>query len=63
MYGDYKIVQNYDNDNELSDILARKRNELIAKTQQSNRNNNNDRRVIATPITLTDSNFDQAVEK
>jgi thioredoxin 1 len=63
LYGDYKFVQNYDNDNELSDILARKRNELIAKTQQSNRNNNNDRRVIATPITLTDSNFDQAVEK
>jgi thioredoxin 1 len=57
-------VQNYDNDNELNDILARKRNELIARTQQSNSSNNNDRRVlIASPITLTDSNFNETLEK
>lgn len=55
MYGDNKIVQNYDNDNELNDILARKKNELIAKTQQLSN--------IASPITLTDINFDQTVEK
>jgi thioredoxin 1 len=55
LYGDNKIVQNYDNDNELNDILARKKNELIAKTQQLSN--------IASPITLTDINFDQTVEK
>lgn len=48
-------MQNYDNDNELNDILARKKNELIAKTQQLSN--------IASPITLTDINFDQTVEK
>jgi len=55
--GDNKIVQNYDNDNELNDILARKKNELIAKTQQKSNSN------IAFPIMLTDSNFNQTVEK
>ena len=57
MYGDNKIVQNYDNDNELNDILARKKNELIAKTQQKSNSN------TASPIMLTDSNFNQTVEK
>ena len=57
MYGDNKIVQNYGNDNELNDILARKKNELIAKTQQKSNSN------IASPIMLTDSNFNQTVEK
>jgi thioredoxin 1 len=50
-------VQNYDNDNELNDILARKKNELIAKTQQKSNSN------ISSPIMLTDSNFNQTVEK
>ena len=50
-------MQNYDNDNELNDILARKKNELIAKTQQKSNSN------IASPIMLTDSNFNQTVEK
>lgn len=50
-------MQNYDNDNELSDILARKKNELIAKTQQKSNSN------ISSPIMLTDSNFNQTVEK
>ena len=50
-------MQNYDNDNELNDILARKKNELIAKTQQKSNSN------IAFPIMLTDSNFNQTVEK
>jgi len=49
-------VQNYDNDNELNDILARKRNELIAKSQQGNSS-------IASPVALTDSNFNQTLEK
>jgi thioredoxin 1 len=57
LYGDNKIVQNYDNDNELNDILARKKNELIAKTQQKSNSN------ISSPIMLTDSNFNQTVEK
>jgi thioredoxin 1 len=50
-------VQNYDNDNELNDILARKKNELIANTQQKSNSN------ISSPIMLTDSNFNQTVEK
>ena len=50
-------MQNYDNDNELNDILARKKNELIAKTQQKSNSN------ISSPIMLTDSNFNQTVEK
>ncbi|MFZ0511082.1 MAG: thioredoxin [Candidatus Nitrosopolaris sp.] len=50
------MVRNYDNDNELNDILARKKNELIAKTQQQSNSN-------IAPITLNDSNFNQAVEK
>ncbi|MGB8937137.1 MAG: thioredoxin [Candidatus Nitrosopolaris sp.] len=49
-------MQNYD-DNELNDILARKKNELIAKAQQQGNSN------ISSPITVTDSNFDQAIEK
>jgi thioredoxin 1 len=54
--GDNKIVQNYDNDNELNDILTRKRSELIAKSQQGNSS-------IASPVMLTDSNFNQTLEK
>jgi thioredoxin 1 len=50
-------VQNYDNDNELNDIMARKKKELIAKTQQESNTN------ISSPITLTDFNFNQTVEK
>lgn len=48
-------MQNYDD--ELNDILARKKNEMIAKTQQQSNSN------LSSPITLTDSNFDQAIEK
>jgi thioredoxin 1 len=50
-------MKNYD-DKELNDILARKKNELIAKAQQQQSDRN-----ISSPITLTDSNFDQAIEK
>ena len=50
-------MQNYDNDNELNDIMARKKKELIAKTQQESNSN------ISSPITLTDFNFNQTVEK
>jgi thioredoxin 1 len=50
-------VQDYDNDNELNDIMARKKKELIAKTQQESNNN------ISSPITLTDFNFNQTVQK
>jgi thioredoxin 1 len=56
-------VQNTDNDNELNDILARKRNELIAKIQQSGSNSNNKTGLIACPIVLTDSNFNQEVAR
>jgi thioredoxin 1 len=51
-----KNMKNSD-DKELNNILARKKNELIAKAQQQNDRN------IASPITLTDSNFDQAIQK
>ena len=54
MYGDYKIVQNSDNDNELQNILAKKRDEMMAKAQTSGNN-------ITAPITLTDSNFNEMV--
>ena len=47
-----------DDDKELNDILARKKNELIVKAQQQQSDRN-----ISSPITLTDSNFDQAIEK
>lgn len=50
-------MQNYDNDNELNNILARKKNELIAKTQKQSNSN------IVSPFALTDSNFDQTIEK
>jgi len=50
-------MKNYD-DKELDDILARKKNELIAKAQQQQSDRN-----ISSPITLTDSNFEQAIEK
>ena len=50
-------MQNYDNDNELNDIMARKKKELIAKTQQESNSN------ISSPITLTDFNFNQTVER
>jgi thioredoxin 1 len=52
-------MKNYD-DKELNDILARKKNELIAKAQQQQQQSD---RNISSPITLTDSNFDQAIEK
>ena len=48
-------MQNSGNDNELENILARKRNELIAKAQNDSK--------ISSPITLTDSNFNEMVVK
>ena len=56
-------MQNIDNENELNDILARKRNELIAKMQQGGRNSNNESGLIVSPIVLTDSNFNQEVAR
>jgi thioredoxin 1 len=53
LYGDYKIVQNYGNDDELENILARKRNELMANAQNGSK--------ITSPINLTDSNFNEIV--
>ncbi len=50
-------MKTYD-DKELNDILARKKNELIANAQQQQSDRN-----ISSPITLSDSNFDQAIEK
>jgi thioredoxin 1 len=54
---DNKNMKNYD-DKELNDILARKKNELIAKVQQQQSDRN-----ISSPLTLSDSNFTQAIEK
>jgi len=53
-------VQNIDNGNELNDILARKRNELIANMQQGGSNKSG---LIVSPIVLTDSNFNQEVAR
>ena len=46
-------MQNYSNDDELGNILARKKNELIARAQNESK--------ISSPITLTDSNFDEMI--
>jgi thioredoxin 1 len=48
-----------DNDDELNDIMARKRSELLTKAQLSD----NNRSSVSSPITLTDSNFEQAVKE
>lgn len=48
-----------DNDDELNDIMARKRSELLTKAQLSE----NNRSSVSSPITLTDSNFEQAVKE
>jgi thioredoxin 1 len=53
LYGDYKIVQNSNNDDELENILAKKRNELMAQAQSGSH--------LTSPITLTDSNFNEMV--
>jgi len=58
-------MQNFDNDKELNDILARKRNELMGRTQQSDKGNDNGGKQLrmTTPILLTDLNFSQEVDK
>jgi len=49
-------MQNYE-DKELNDIMTRKRNELIARAGQSSEE------IKASPVLLTDSNFNQEVDK
>lgn len=49
-------MQNYE-DKELNDIMNRKRNDLIARAGQTSNEAN------TSPILLTDSNFNQEVEK
>ena len=49
-------MQNYE-DKELNDIMTRKRNELIARSGHTSTN------YTASPVLLTDSNFNQEVEK
>jgi thioredoxin 1 len=46
-------------DNELNEILARKRNELMAKAEASHSQDN----IQFSPLTLSDSNFDEAVRQ
>ncbi len=53
LHGDCKTMQ-YENDDELDKLLADKR---FAKRQ------NNSPRIAAAPFTLTDSNFEQAIQK
>ncbi len=48
-------MQNHGNDDELKTILARKKNELMAQAQSGSQ--------ITSPITLTDSNFNEMVVK
>jgi thioredoxin 1 len=62
LYGHNKIMQNWDD--ELKNIMARKMNDLI-------RNNNSgggsgghkSKAIVAAPITLTDTNFAEAMNK
>src|SRR5678809_809706 len=49
-------MQNYE-DKELNDIMNRKRNDLITRAGQTSNEAN------TSPILLTDSNFNQEVEK
>jgi thioredoxin 1 len=58
-------MQNFDNDKELNDILERKRNELMGRTQQTDKGNDNGGKQLrmTTPILLTDLNFNQEVDK
>ena len=58
-------MQNFDNDKELNDILVRKRNELMGKTQQTDKGNDIGGKQLrmTTPILLTDLNFNQEVDK
>lgn len=46
-------MQNYNSDDELENILAKKRDELMAKAQGGSH--------LTTPIILTDSNFNEMV--
>lgn len=59
-------MPNLDIDKELDDILTRKRNELMGRTQQaSDKGNDNAGKqpLMTTPILLTDVNFSQEVNK
>lgn len=54
-------MQNWDD--ELSNIMARKMNDLIASNNSIDGGRNKTNVVIASPITLTDTNFDESINK
>jgi thioredoxin 1 len=54
-------MQNWDD--ELSNIMARKMNDLIASNNSIDGGRNKTNVVIAAPITLTDTNFDESINK
>lgn len=54
-------MQNWDD--ELSNIMTRKMNDLIASNNSTDGGRNKTNAVIAAPITLTDTNFDESINK
>jgi thioredoxin 1 len=66
LYGNYNSVQ-YDNDDVLNDILARKMfryaKDVSTDSNRSLRSSSNNKVTLAAPLILNDSNFAQAVEK
>ena len=54
-------MQNWDD--ELSNIMTRKMNDLIASNNSIDGGRNKTNAVIAAPITLTDTNFDESINK
>jgi thioredoxin len=54
-------MQNWDD--ELSNIMTRKMNDLIASNNSIDGGRNKTNAVITAPITLTDTNFDESINK
>ncbi len=50
-------MENYENDEELTELLSRKRYELIERAKRTDGSRSNSSVGIASPILLTDSNF------
>jgi thioredoxin 1 len=62
LYGHNKIMQNWDE--ELSNIMTRKMNDLIRNNSSGGgTGGHKSKAVVAAPITLSDSNFAEAINK
>jgi thioredoxin 1 len=58
LYGHNKIMQNWDD--ELNNIMARKMNDLI---RNNNSGGDKSKAAVASPITLSDTNFAEVINK